>query len=43
MNIDMTKALPMLHGRARRRWLSDRACRRKARHVALPGVVQVHA
>lgn len=41
-NIDVTKALPTLHGRARRRWLSDRACRRKARHAARPAVDQVH-
>jgi hypothetical protein len=41
--IDRTEGAMTLPGRARRRWLSDRANRRKARLLASRGVREVRA
>ena len=36
-SIDVVETAPRLDGRARRRWLSDRAIRRKVRVLAFSG------
>jgi hypothetical protein len=41
--IDSTEGSAARHGRARRRWLSDRASRRKARLLAHRGLPEVRA